>query len=146
VATNRRARFDYAILETVEAGLVLTGTEIKSVRQGKVDLRDAYARPLRQELWLENAHIAQYTEGNTQNHEPKRARKLLLHRRQIDDLSAQISQKGLTVVPLRLYIKGRVAKVLLGLAKGKRSYEKRDVLIERAVERETRREIKNMYR
>ena len=146
VAVNRRARFDYDVVETVEAGIVLTGTEIKSVRQGNVDLRDAFARPTRGELWLENAHIAPYLEGNVNNHEPRRSRKLLLHRGQIDELGAQMGQKGYTLVPLRVYIKGRLAKVLLGLGKGKRRYQKKEAILERTVERETRRALKESYR
>jgi len=139
---NRRASYDYHILETVEAGMVLTGTEIKSIRNGKVDLRGAYARELKDELWLEGMHLAIYEQGNTNNHEPKRARKLLLHRKQVDELGAQLTQKGLTIVPLRLYIKGRVAKVLLGVAKGKRRYQKKNALIEREADRDIRRELK----
>jgi len=142
VAVNRRASYDYHILETVEAGLVLTGTEIKSIRNGKVDLRGAYARELKRELWLEGMHLAIYEQGNTNNHEPKRSRKLLLHRKQADAWGAQLTQKGLTVLPLRLYIKGRVAKVLLGLAKGKRQYDKKDNLIAREADRDIRRELK----
>jgi SsrA-binding protein len=142
VAVNRRASYDYHILETIEAGLVLTGTEIKSIRNGKVDLRGAYARELKRELWLEGMHLAIYEQGNTNNHEPKRPRKLLLHRKQADDWGAQLTQKGLTVLPLRLYIKGRVAKVLLGLAKGKRRYDKKDNLIAREADRDIRRELK----
>ena len=122
--------------------MVLTGTEIKSIRNGKVDLRGAYARELKRELWLEGMHLAIYEQGNTNNHEPKRSRKLLLHRKQADDWGAQLTQKGLTVLPLRLYIKGRVAKVLLGLAKGKRRYDKKENLIAREADRDIRRELK----
>ena len=146
VAANRRARFDYDILDTMEAGLVLTGTEIKSIRQGKVDLRDAYARPAKGEMWLENAHIAPYVQAGLANHAPKRSRKLLLHRQEIDELIARIGQKGYTVVPLRMYIKGRVAKVLLGLGRGKRRYQKREALLQRAVERDMQRDLKDAYR
>jgi SsrA-binding protein len=142
IAVNRRATYDYEIIETVEAGLVLTGTEIKSIRNGKVDLRGAYARELKNELWLEGMHLAIYEQGNTNNHEPKRSRKLLLHRKQADNWSAQLTQKGLTVLPLRLYIKGRVAKVLLGLAKGRHRYDKKDNLIAREADRDIRRELK----
>ena len=142
VAVNRRASYDYDILETVEAGLVLTGTEIKSIRTGRVDLRGAYAREMKHELWLEGMHLAPYEQGNVNNHEPKRPRKLLLHRRQMDDLAVSVSQKGHTIVPLRLYIKGRVAKVLLGLAKGKRQYSKKDALIQRELDREAERHMK----
>ena len=142
VAVNRRATYDYDILDTIEAGLVLTGTEIKSIRTGKVDLRGAYAREVKDELWLEGMHLAIYEQAGTSNHEPKRSRKLLLHRRQADEWGAQLTQKGLTIVPLRLYIKGRVAKVLLGLAKGKRRYDKKDKLIAREADRDIRRELK----
>ena len=142
VAVNRRPSYDYDILETVEAGLVLTGTEIKSIRTGRVDLRGAYARELKHELWLEGMHLAPYEQGNIHNHEPKRPRKLLLHRREMDQLAGAVSQKGHTIVPLRLYIKGRVAKVLLGLAKGKRRYSKKDAMIQRELDREAERHIK----
>ena len=142
VAVNRRASFDYDILETVEAGLALTGTEIKSIRSGQVDLRGAYARELGHELWLEGMHLAPYAQGNIHNHEPKRPRKLLLHRRQIDDLAAHVAQKGHTIVPLRLYIKGRVAKTLLGLARGKRRYGKKEALIQREMDRDAERHMK----
>lgn len=142
VAVNRRATYDYDILDTVEAGLVLTGTEIKSIRTGKVDLRGAYARELKHELWLEGMHLAPYEQGNIHNHEPRRPRKLLLHRNQMDDLAVAVSQKGHTIVPLRLYIKGRVAKVLLGLAKGKRQYSKKDAIIARDLDLEAQRHMK----
>lgn len=143
VAVNRRASYDYDILDTVEAGLVLTGTEIKSIRTGRVDLRGAYARELKHELWLEGMHLAPYEQGNIHNHEPKRPRKLLLHRREVDELAGAVSQKGHTIVPLRLYIKGRVAKVLLGLAKGKRRYSKKDAIIARDLDIEAQRDMKD---
>ena len=142
IAVNRRATYDYDILETIEAGMVLTGSEIKSIRTGRVDLRGAYAREIKDELWLEGMHLAIYEQAGTSNHEPKRPRKLLLHRSQADEWGAQLTQKGLTIVPLRLYIKGRVAKVLLGLAKGKRRYNKKDKLIAREADRDIRRELK----
>ena len=143
LAINRRARFNYEITETVEAGLALTGTEIKSIRQGNLDIRDAYAQPIDGELWLQNVHIKPYEQGNIRNHEPRRPRKLLLHRSQILHFSSLVSEKRNTLVPLRIYIKGRVAKVLIGLGKGKRQYEKRRTLIERAIERDTDREMKS---
>ena len=143
VAVNRRATYDYDILGTVEAGLVLTGTEIKSIRTGRVDLRGSYARELKHELWLEGMHLSPYEQGNIHNHEPKRPRKLLLHRSQVNDLAVSVSQKGHTIVPLRLYIKGRVAKVLLGLAKGKRHYSKKDSIIARDLDIEAQREMKD---
>ena len=138
IATNRRARYDYELIETVEAGLVLTGTEIKAVREGHVSLQQAYARPEGGELWLVNAHIAPYSAGTGSNHDPTRPRKLLLHKAQLVDLTAQVAEKGLTLVPLRLYLNRHVAKVELGLARGRRQYDKRRALIEREREREAR--------
>ncbi len=142
VAVNRRARYDYEILEKYEAGLVLTGTEIKSVRGGKVDLRDAYARPEAGELWLVNAHIAMYDPASIYNHDPRRPRKLLMHREQIVELSASVAQKGLTIVALRLYIRNHVAKVELGLARGKRQYDKRRAIMDRELDMEARRAVR----
>ena len=136
IATNRKARYDYEILETVEAGLVLTGTEIKAVRERRVNLSDAYCRPENGELWMVNAHIAPFSSGNINNHDPTRARKLLLHKDQILRLSRQISERRLTVVPLTMYLKRHVAKVELGLARGRRRYDKRRLLIEKYRERE----------
>lgn len=142
IAQNRAAFYAYAILDRYEAGLVLQGTEIKSVREGNVDLRDAYAAPENGELWLLNAHIAPYSKGGIRNHEPRRRRKLLLHRSELVRLTAEAAQRGFTIVPLRLYIKGRVAKVELGLARGKRQYEKRERIAERDAEREMQRAIR----
>jgi SsrA-binding protein len=142
VAGNRRATYDYAILETCEAGLVLQGTEIKAIREGRVNLRESFARSLGNELWLFGMHIAPYSHGNVLNHDPIRPRKLLLHRKEIDKLKLLGRSKGLTMVPLGLYIKRGMAKVTIALAKGKRQYEKRRVIIQRDVEREIRREMK----
>lgn len=139
IAVNRKALHDYDILERVEAGLVLTGTEIKSIRAGRANVREAYARPEGGELWLVNAHIAQYPQGGIYNHEPTRTRKLLLHRDQLAQLIGAASQKGLTIVPLRLYIRNHVAKVELGLARGRRQYDKRKVIARRDAELEMRR-------
>lgn len=136
ITVNRKAYHKYSIQDTVEAGLVLTGTEIKSIRAGRVDLGDAYARPGKDELWLLNAHIARYDEGNVYNHEPRRPRKLLLHRRQINGLVSKVVESGFTLVPLKLYIKNGVAKVELGLAKGKKLYDKRQSITRRDAERE----------
>jgi len=136
IATNRKARYDYEILETVEAGLVLTGTEIKAVRERRVNLSDAYCRPDNGELWMVNAHIAQFSSGNINNHDPTRPRKLLLHKDQILRLSRQISERRLTVVPLTMYLRRHVAKVELGLAKGRKSYDKRRMLVEKYRARE----------
>ena len=138
VATNRRARFDYDVLETVEAGLVLTGTEIKAIREGRANIAEAFAGPEGGEMWLFNAHIAPYSAGGRDNHNPTRARKLLLHRDQVVDLSKQVSQRGLTIIPLRLYIRGHLAKIELGVARGRRRYDKRRVIIEREREKEAR--------
>ena len=142
ISHNRKATHDYSILETIEAGLVLTGTEIKSIRAGKVNIRDAYARPDGSEMWLLNSHIAQYDKGNRYNHEPTRPRKLLLHKRQIRQLTSKVMEKGLTLVPLKLYIKGGVAKIELGLAKGKKRYDKRQTISRRDSDRELARTLK----
>ncbi len=142
IAVNRRALYNYEILERYEAGLVLTGTEIKSVRAGRVDLADAYARPQDRELWLVNAHIAPYDAASVLNHDPRRSRKLLLHRSQIAEVSAAIAQKGLTLVALRLYIKNHVAKVELGLARGKRQYDKRRAIMEREMDMAARQAVR----
>ena len=142
VATNRKAYHNYHIQDGVEAGIVLTGTEIKSIRAGRVNLGDAYVRPEGGELWLLNAHIARYEAGNYSSHEPTRPRKLLLHGKEIDALTSKVSEKGLTLVPVRLYIKGSMAKVEVALAKGKRLYDKRESIMRRETEREMGRAIK----
>ena len=142
ICVNRKAYHDYHIEDTFEAGLVLTGTEIKSIRQGKVSLRDAYARPEDGELWLVGAHIARYQQGGRYNHEPTRPRKLLLHKDEIRRLSAAVERKGLTLVPLRLYLKRGIAKVELALVRGKKLYDKRQVIMEREVERELARRMR----
>lgn len=142
VSVNRKAYHDHEILESIEAGLALTGTEIKSIRAGKVNLREAFARPEGDELWLLNTHIARYDAGNRHNHDPERPRKLLLHRGQIADLSRKVTQKGYTLVPLKLYIKDSRAKIEIGLARGKRIYDKRQTIISREAEREMGRALK----
>ena len=134
ITTNRRAFFNYEILDRYEAGLALTGTEIKSVRAGQVDLRDAYARPQDGEVWLVNCHIAQYDPASIFNHDPRRPRKLLLHKDEIAALTDQAAQKGLTIAALRVYIKNHVAKVELGLARGKRQYDKRRAIRDREMD------------
>jgi SsrA-binding protein len=138
IVTNRRARYNYEISDTVEAGLVLTGTEIKAIREGRVNLSDSYAKPENGELWLVNAHIAQYSAGSLNNHEPTRPRKLLLHRKQLIEFTKQVSERGLTLVPLRLYIRRHVAKVELGVGRGRRNYDKRRVLVDRYREKEAK--------
>jgi SsrA-binding protein len=142
ITFNRKAYHDYTILESLEVGISLKGTEIKSVREGRVNIRDAYAKPERGELWLVNSHIAGYQAGSHFNHEPERSRKLLLHRRQIDYLSGLVSRKGLTLVPLKLYIKKGIAKLELGVAKGKRVYDKREAIARRDSDREIERSLK----
>ena len=142
VATNRKAYHNFHIGESVEAGIVLTGSEIKSIRNGRVSLGDAYVRPEAGELWLLNAHIARYEAGSYLSHEPTRRRKLLLHRKQIDNLTGRMREKGLTLVPLKLYLKGSVAKVEIALGKGKKLYDKRETIARRETERKIRQAIK----
>ena len=142
VATNRKAYHNYHLSDSVEAGIVLTGTEIKSIRAGKVNLGDAYVRPEAGELWLLNAHIARYEASSYLSHEPLRPRKLLLHRKQINSLTGKVQEKGLTLVPLKLYIKDSIAKVEVALAKGKKLYDKRESITRRETEREIGRVVK----
>jgi len=142
ITVNRKAYHDYHIQESFEAGIVLKGSEIKSIRAGKVNLSDAYARPENGELWLYNSHIASYDAASYNTHEPIRPRKLLLHRKEIDILASKVIQKGLTLVPLKLYIKHGVAKVELGVAKGKKVYDKREAIARRDAEREMDRALK----
>ena len=147
IALNRRARHDYTIDETFEAGLVLTGTEIKSIRAGKVNLSNAYARIERDEAWLIGADIAPWAQGNRYNHEPKRTRKLLLRRSEIDELLGRARAKGQTIVPLRLYITGRGrAKLELGLARGKQLHDRRRDIADRQAQRDIARELADAQR
>ncbi|HEY50410.1 MAG TPA: SsrA-binding protein SmpB [Dehalococcoidia bacterium] len=146
VATNRKAYHNYHIGESLEAGIALTGTEIKSIREGRVSLGDAYVRPEGDELWLMNAHIARYEAGSYMSHEPKRPRKLLLHRKQIAGLASQVAEKGLTLVATKLYLKDSRAKVAIALAKGKKLYDKRATITQREVEREIGRAVKRHKR
>jgi SsrA-binding protein len=139
VAQNRKARHDYAIDDVFEAGLVLQGTEVKSLREGRASLVDAYGRVRGDELWLEGLHIPEYTQGTWTNHEPRRTRKLLLHRKEIDRLIAKTKESGQTLVPLSLYFKDGKAKVEIALARGKRSYDKRQTLARRDADREIQR-------
>ncbi len=142
IAVNRRAFHDYFIDERFEAGIVLTGTEVKSVRGGKVNLRDGYVRIDGHEAWLENVHISPYTQGGYVNHEPMRSRKLLLHSDEIASLIGKLRQKGYTMVPLRVYFARNKAKVEVGLARGKRFYDKRAALAEADAKREMARALK----
>lgn len=143
LAQNKKARHDYNILETVEAGIVLTGTEIKSVREGRVTLKDGFAQIKNDEAWLENVHISEYNAGNRFNHDPLRRRKLLLHKKQIVQLGQKTSAKGVTLVPLKVYLKNGFAKVLIGIATGKHEYDKRETIKRRDQEREIQRTLKN---
>ncbi len=142
VTTNRRAFHNYNMLASVEAGLALTGTEIKSIREGKVNLTDAYVRPENGEVWLLNAHIARYDPGSYMSHEMTRPRKLLLHRRQIGELASKVAEKGLTLVPTKLYLKDSRAKLEISLARGKKLYDKRETIMRRETEREMERAVK----
>ena len=139
---NRKAYHDYYIEESLEVGIVLKGSEIKSIREGKVSLRDAYAKPENGELWLFNSHIASYDAASYNTHQPTRTRKLLLHKEEIDRLTKRVAQRGLTLVPLKLYIKHGIAKVELGVGKGKKIYDKREVIVRRETEREIERALK----
>jgi len=139
ITSNKKARRDYFILDTFEAGLVLQGTEVKSLRDGKASLAEAYARMQGDEVYLIGAHIPEYTHGNRQNHEPTRPRKLLLHRKEIERLRGKIEEKGLTLVPLRLYWKAGRAKLEIGLARGKRDYDRRQDTMKREADREIER-------
>jgi SsrA-binding protein len=142
VAVNRRATHDYHIDDRIEAGLVLMGTEIKSIREGRVNLREGYARIVGDEAWLVNVHIAPYEPGNRYNHEPLRERKLLLHREEIANLVGSVRQKGYTLVPLQIYLKHGRAKVELGLARGKREYDKRESIAKREAQRDIDRALR----
>jgi SsrA-binding protein len=146
VAVNRRARHEYAVEETLEAGIALTGTEIKSIRAGRVNLAEAYARIEKGEAWLIGAHIAPYEQGNRNNHEPTRTRKLLLHRDQISELVGRTQAKGFTLVPLKLYIRNGMAKLEIGIGRGKKAYDKRRTIAERDARRELERSTKERVR
>jgi SsrA-binding protein len=139
IARNRKARHDYHIEDVLEAGLVLTGTEVKSLRAGRASLTDGFAQLADGEMWLHGVHIPVYAQGTWTNHEPRRPRKLLLHRKEIDRLAASTAERGLTLIPLSLYFSGGTAKVELALARGKRSYDKRQELARRDAAREVER-------
>lgn len=146
ISDNRAAYHNYHIIETYEAGLQLTGTEVKSARLGRVNLKDAYATISNGEAWLLNAHISQYTHGNRQNHEPTRARRLLLHKREIERLRSRAEEKGLTLVPTRFYFKNGFIKCELAIARGKKLYDKRETEARKTREREARTAMKNRLR
>ncbi len=143
ICVNRKARHDYFIEETYEAGLVLTGSEVKSLREGKANLKDSYARFFRGEAFLVNCHISPYTAAHQFNHEPTRSRKLLLHKQELARLTGKVQAKGLTLIPLKLYFRNGRAKVELGLARGKKLYDKREVLKQKDARREVERSLKS---
>jgi SsrA-binding protein len=143
IADNRRARHDYHLGDRVEAGVMLTGTEVKSLREGKTQLTRAYAEVNENEAWLVGVHIPEYLQGNRANHEPERPRKLLLHRREIDRLYAQVREKGVTLVPTRMYFKGGRVKVEIAVARGKELHDKRRDVADRDAKRQIEREIKS---
>ncbi len=139
VASNRKARHEYAILDSIEAGLVLTGTEVKSLRQGNANIAEAFARIARGEVWLEGMHVSPYEQGSYANVDPLRTRKLLLHKKEIRRLLARSGEPGVTLIPLRVYFKKGVAKVQLGICKGKRAYDRRQDIARREIERDLKR-------
>lgn len=145
IASNRRAFHEYEILEKYEAGIVLKGTEVKSLRMGRANFKDSYARIKNKELWLLNLHISPYDHGNVWNHDPLRMRKLLMHRREVIRLTSKTEERGLTLVPLRLYFKDGKAKVELGLARGKHTHDKRKDIAKKDAERDTQREMNRRY-
>ena len=146
VAQNKKAHYDYEITETFEAGIVLTGTEIKSVRQARINIRDGFARVRNGEVWLSNVHISPFDEGNIWNVDPTRSRKLLLHKKQIAKIEAEISQAGMSFVPLRVYVKDGFAKVLMVLAKGKKNYDKRETIKRKEQNRDIAKQLKAFNR
>lgn len=143
IAQNKKARHDYTIVDTIEAGIVLQGTEIKSIRNARINLKDGFVRIKDGEAWLTNVHISPYEQGNIFNHDPLRTRKLLLHKKQIDRLVGETKGTGMTIVPLKVYLKDGYAKVLIGLAKGKREYDKRETLKRKDQDRQISRALKN---
>lgn len=146
IATNKRAKFEYHLLDLYEAGLALKGTEIKSIRANKVSLQRSYVQQRGSELWLVDAHIAEYEHGNRENHDPTRPRKLLLHRREINKIIDELAQKGLTAVPTRLYLKNGRAKIEIALARGKQLHDKRASLAKRDANRQVERALREKYR
>ncbi|MGE7920007.1 SsrA-binding protein SmpB [Viridibacillus sp. NPDC093762] len=142
LAQNKKAGHDFFIEETIEAGMVLQGTEIKSIRNGRVQLRDSYVRVSGNEAWISNMHVSPYEQGNRFNHDPLRSRKLLLHKRQIAELIGRVKRDGYTIVPLKMYIKDGYAKLLIGVGKGKKNYDKRDDLRKKEAKRDMERSFK----
>ncbi|NLE77956.1 MAG: SsrA-binding protein SmpB [Chloroflexi bacterium] len=146
VATNRKAFHDYTVEDTFEAGIALVGSEIKSVREGRVNLRDGFAGFSNGELWLQNCHISTYDPASRDNHDPTRRRKLLMHRRELNRLAGRVQEKGLTIVPLRMYLKRGRAKVEIALVRGKKLYDKRETIAKRDAERQIEREVRRGWR
>ncbi|MGI5901871.1 MAG: SsrA-binding protein SmpB [Desulfitobacteriia bacterium] len=146
IAENRKARHDYFVEERYEAGIILTGTEIKSIRAGRVNLRDSYAEIVNGEVWLNQMHISPYEQGNRFNHHPLRKRKLLLNRSEIVKLEAKVQQRGMTLIPLKIYIKRGLAKIELGLCKGKKIYDKREDLARRDAKRQMERDLRERFK
>ncbi len=146
IAQNRKARHDYTVIETIEAGMVLKGTEIKAIRNRRVNLKDGYVRIKDGEAFLVNVHISPYEQGNLFNHDPLRTRKLLMHKKQIDKLTIETKNTGITLIPLKMYIKNGFAKVLIGVAKGKKQYDKRHDLKQKDMNREINRTLKEQQR
>lgn len=144
--SNKKATYDYFVEETYEAGIALKGTEIKSIRNGSANLKDSYAVIKKGEAYLLNMHIAPYEKGNQFNHEERRTRKLLLHKKEIDKIAGKITTEGYTLIPLKLYFKKNKAKILLGIAKGKKTFDKRETIKKRDLERETRKEFKYSFK
>lgn len=145
VSTNRKARHEYFIEETLEAGISLKGTEVKSIRQGKCNIKEGYAQVINGEVFLFNVHISPYEQGNIYNQDPIRTRKLLLHKREINKLTGYITQKGYTLIPLSVYIKDGLVKVEIGVARGKKLYDKREDIAKKDVERKIQRQLKERY-
>lgn len=142
ISTNRKARHEYHIEDRYEAGIVLMGTEIKSIRARQVSLREGYVQPIDNELWLVNVHIAPYEQAGREGHDPRRPRKLLLHRREIDRLISRVYERGYTIVPLQMYLRDGLAKVEIGLARGKRKYDKREAIAKRDAKRQAQRDVR----
>lgn len=142
ITVNRKVQYDYQILHTLEAGLSLLGTEIKSIREGRVSIREAYVRPQNGEMWLVGAHVAHYPPAGPTNHDPTRNRRLLLHRKEIRELARAVEAEGVTVVPLRLYLKGGRAKLEIAVARGKKRYDKRAAIAKREAERQVQRALR----
>lgn len=142
ISNNKKAKHDYFIEDTIEAGIVLTGTEIKSIRQGKINLKDSYCQVRKGEVFAYNIHISHFTEGNRYNHDPLRVRKLLLKKKQIKIIAEKLSERGISIIPLKVYIKRGYAKILIFIAKGKKNYDKRNTLKKKEANREIKRILK----